>query len=117
MDTAMKRYGFHRLITPQGQVLSHQVVCVDEEGGVLNVHALKEEEPFTQWIGGWAVLVPLSCLPSQSMTVNEWLELVKQQQMNDYTITSTPCLLYQLPHIPLHDVVAALELKAAWVRV
>ena len=48
----MKR-AYHDIILPDG-IHRHGPVVVetDEEGRFLSWHHLKEEEPFTEWVGG-----------------------------------------------------------------
>ena len=52
MSQTVIKKAFHRLILPCGEILPMAVVVFDVEGNVLSWHAMSQEEPFTEWIGG-----------------------------------------------------------------
>ncbi|MBQ2342422.1 MAG: hypothetical protein II385_07220 [Bacteroidaceae bacterium] len=60
----MKRYGYHRVITPTGEqsAVSPVVVEMSDEGVFLGYRPLLGDEPQVIWVGG---TLDLSRLPSQ----------------------------------------------------
>ncbi len=66
----MKRYGYHRVITPTGEQSSVSPVLVEmsDEGAFLGYHPLVGEEPRVIWVGGTLDLSgsqPVPQLPNQ----------------------------------------------------
>ncbi len=61
----MKRYGYHRVITPTGEqsAVSPVVVEMSDEDVFLGYRPLLGDEPQVIWVGG---TLDLSPLPSQS---------------------------------------------------
>lgn len=51
-EPVIHRTAYHRLILPDGTVLSPGVVLTDDRGTILSWHQLQGEEPFTRWVGG-----------------------------------------------------------------
>lgn len=49
----MKKFGYHRLLLPSGQVVEGPLVVVmNEFHQTLSWHILEGEEPMVEWIGG-----------------------------------------------------------------
>lgn len=48
----MRRIASHRIVMPDGSILTNHVVVLDDDGRVLSFHPLQGEEPFTEWIPG-----------------------------------------------------------------
>lgn len=49
----MKQLAYHRIRTQNGSLLEGPfVICLDDEQNLLSYHALNEEEPLTEWVGG-----------------------------------------------------------------
>lgn len=46
------RFGYHRLILPDGTLCGPSVVETDENGAYISHHPLQGEEPFVEWKGG-----------------------------------------------------------------
>lgn len=52
MDLPVHRKAYHRLILPTGEIVQRPVILFDASGEVISWHQMKDEEPFTEWVGG-----------------------------------------------------------------
>ena len=44
---------YHEIVLPDGTLVEGPVVCeTDKEGHLVSWHLLRQEEPFTEWLGG-----------------------------------------------------------------
>ena len=48
----MRKIAAHRIVLPDGQLLSKEVVTLDEWGHVVEHHSLTGEEPGVEWYCG-----------------------------------------------------------------
>lgn len=48
----MRKIAAHRIVLPNGEVLRHEVVTLDEHGNVVEHHLLQGEEAGVEWYVG-----------------------------------------------------------------
>lgn len=49
----MKKYGYHRLVLPSGEMIEGPLVVVlDSSANLMEWHLLEGEEPMVEWLGG-----------------------------------------------------------------
>lgn len=49
----MKKYGYHRLVLPSGEIVEGPLVVVlDSSSNLIEWHLLEGEEAMVEWIGG-----------------------------------------------------------------
>ena len=48
----MRKVAAHRIVLPDGQLLSKEVVTLDDRGHVVEHHSLTGEEPGVEWYCG-----------------------------------------------------------------
>lgn len=53
----MKKFGYHRLVLPSGQIIEGPLVIIlNHESILTDWYLLKNEEPMVEWIGGTYIL-------------------------------------------------------------
>lgn len=48
----MTKRGYHRLITPSGEVLNQVIVEFEDDGKIVGWHTFRREEAGVEWMGG-----------------------------------------------------------------
>lgn len=48
----MTKRGYHRLITPSGEVLNQVIVEFEDDGRIVGWHTFRREEAGVEWMGG-----------------------------------------------------------------
>lgn len=75
---AVKRYACTLLYVAPGRMLRNAVVEVENDGSPVRWYALREELPFTEWLGGTVVFLPEGVEPAECGTQDLplWMEQV-----------------------------------------
>lgn len=89
----VKRYACTLLYIAPGQTLKNAVVEVGTDGVPVRWYALCGEQPFTEWLGGVMVFLPVGVIPPEHGVEDFplWLETVFREAGD-----GAPCHLWQI---------------------